>query len=162
MALYTASYLLDVFSFISMIKKYLLPKKDMRRLPQSRGSYGFTLIELMVTVAIVAILAAIALPSYRQYIIRSNRVAAQAQMMNIANREEQYLLANRVYADKTTLQTNGYALPTEIGTNYDYDIVLGAGPVPRYTMTFTAKGAQSTDGNLSLTNTGAKSPSGKW
>jgi len=147
---------------LPMIKKNLLPSKDLKKLPGSQEARGFTLIELMVTLAIAAILAAIALPSYRQYIIRSNRTAAQTQMMDIANREEQFLLANRVYANKTTLQANGYALPSEIGTNYDYDITLGLGAVPAYTITFTAKSAQITDGDLSLTHTGVKSPSGKW
>jgi len=64
---------------------------------------GFTLIELMVTVAIVAILAAIAVPNYQQYVIRAKRAAAQSEMMVIANFEQQYLLANRTYADKMDL-----------------------------------------------------------
>jgi len=51
---------------------------------------GFTLIELVVVVVIIAILATIAIPSYSQYITRSNRRAAQAVMMEIATREMQY------------------------------------------------------------------------
>jgi type IV pilus assembly protein PilE len=82
-----------------------------------RRTGGFTLIELMITVAIVAILAAVALPSYRQYVVRSKRSAAQAQMMDIANRQQQFLLANRSYADKTALTASGYALPAEVNSN---------------------------------------------
>src|SRR5688500_9870500 len=55
-------------------------------------SRGFTLIELMVTVAIVAILAAIAYPSYTNYIVRSNRSAAQGYMLELSNLEQRYLL----------------------------------------------------------------------
>ncbi|MDB5908703.1 MAG: protein involved in methylation [Massilia sp.] len=121
------------------------------------------MIELMVCVVIVAILASIALPSYRQYIIRGKRSAAQAQMMDIASREEQFLLANRTYADKATLVANGYTLASEVAANYDYGVTaLGSGSVPSYTITFTATGAQLSDGDLSLTSAGVKSPAGKW
>lgn len=127
-----------------------------------RNRRGFTLIEMLVTVAIVAILAGVALPSYRQYIIRGNRSAAQAQMLDIANREEQFLLANRAYADKTTLTASGYALPSEVSSNYDYDVVPGTGAAPSYTITFTPKNGQSSDGDLTLDSSGAKSPADKW
>lgn len=123
---------------------------------------GFTLIELMVVVAIVAILAAIAYPSYQQYVIRGNRAAAQAQMMDIANRQQQYLLANRTFATKTQLEASGYALPTEVIGKYTYDITVGSGSVPSFTITFTATGSQASDGNLTLDNEGEKTPSGKW
>ncbi len=125
---------------------------------------GFTLIELMVTVAIVAILAAVALPSYQQYIIRSNRAAAQAEMMDLANRQQQFFLANRSYA--TTLAALNYSLPSDLSGRYQVtDASLGvnnAATPPNFTITFTAQGAQASDGNLSLTSEGVKSPADKW
>jgi type IV pilus assembly protein PilE len=124
--------------------------------------YGFTLIELMITVAIVAILAAVAYPAYTQYLIRANRAAAQAEMMNIANRQQQFLLTNRGYASKSTLEASGYALPSSVSSKYSYAIVIGAGVVPTYTLTFTPTGVQASDGNLIITSDGVKTPADKW
>jgi len=129
---------------------------------QARTSGGFTLIEVMITVAIVAILASIALPSYRQYVIRAKRSAAQAQMMDIANRQQQFLIANRNYADKTALTASGYSLPAEVAGNYSYDVTLQESGPPTFTITFTAIGSQQSDGNLGLTSEGVKTPPGKW
>ncbi|KWT72733.1 MULTISPECIES: type IV pilin protein [unclassified Variovorax] len=127
-----------------------------------RKQHGFTLIELVITIAVVGILAAIALPSYQQYVIRSKRSAAQAQMMDIANRQQQYMLANRGYADKTALEAGGYILPAEVSTGYDYTITLGTGAVPAFTVTFTPKGSQASDVTLKLNNEGLKEPPEKW
>src|SRR5512143_2883137 len=98
---------------------------------------GFTLIELVIAVVIVGILAAIAMPSYLAYVLRGNRGAAESQMMDIANREQQFMLANRVYADKPTLEGNGYALPTNVGNKYTYGVAVGggAGTPPTFTIT---------------------------
>lgn len=123
---------------------------------------GFTLIELMIALAIVGILAAIALPSYSQYVIRASRAEAQAQMMDIANREQQFLLADRAYASKEALQSSGFALPTTVSTKYGYEIVVGTGTVPSFTITFTPTGSQASDGALTLTSEGVKTPNGKW
>ena len=124
--------------------------------------HGFTLIELMITVAIIGILAAVAYPSYTSYIIKGNRAAAKAQMLNIANRQQQFMLANRAYATKAMLTTSGYALPTEVSTKYSYSITLGTGAVPGYLITFTAIGNQASDGDLTINSEGVKTPPNKW
>ena len=131
--------------------------------PRKRN--GFTLIELMITVAIIAILASIAYPSYQQYIIRSKRSAAQAQMMDIANRQQQFLLANRSYATKDALTASGYTLPAEVAANYGYTITLQdstSTEVPSFLLTFSPTGSQRGDGDLTLDNQGVKTPAGKW
>lgn len=123
---------------------------------------GFTLIELMISVAIVSILASIAFPSYTQYMVRANRAAAQSEMMAIANRQQQFLLTNRAYVDKTTLEASGYTLPADVSAKYGYAIVLGGGTVPFFTLTFTPVGSQAGDGDLMLDSNGVKTPADKW
>ena len=124
-----------------------------------RKSKGFTLIELMVVVAIVAILAAIAYPSYREYVRRGNRRAAQSVMMDIVNREHQYFVANRIYADSAALD---FTPPPDVLANYTFAIALNAGPPAGFTVNFTAIGGQAADGNLSVNSVGVKTPAEKW
>ena len=128
----------------------------------SRKHGGFTLIEVMITVVIVAILAAIAVPSYSRYVMRAKRSAAQAQMMDIANRQQQFLMANRSYADKDTLVASGYTLPADVAANYGYTITVTSTGVPGFVLTFTPTGTQATDGTLTLDNQGVKTPADKW
>jgi type IV pilus assembly protein PilE len=129
---------------------------------------GFTLIELMVTVAIIAILARVAYPSYVNYVKKGVRRSAQAQMLDLANREQQFLLSNRAYVDYATITSSGYTFPNELNGKYSPAIDVGTGTVPAYTITFTATGAQTSDGPLTLTDQGVKgcgagcSASTKW
>lgn len=126
---------------------------------------GFTLIELMITVVIIAILASIALPAYQEYVKRGHRAAAQSEMMDIANLQQQLLLANRRYAAHTDVAwTNtGYTLPGEVDARYDYAIAISNPPYFR--ITFTPQGTQVSDGVLVLDSAGVKTRGGsaaKW
>ncbi len=137
--------------------------KEVRMQTASRNS-GFTLIELMIVVVIVGILAMIALPIYENHVIRGNRSAAQAAMMDIANRQQQHLLANRVYAIQAELN---YPLGTEVSGHYGYGITVDNNPadgtpMPSFTITFTPTGRQAKDGVLTLNSQGVKTPAEKW
>ena len=127
-----------------------------------RTNAGFTLIELMITVAIIGVLAAVAVPSYKSYIIKTNRAAAKVQILDIANRQPQFLVANRAYATKAQLEASGYSMPTDISGRYTYDVTIGTGTTPTYTITFTAIGEQVSDGPLTLNSDGVKTPADKW
>lgn len=63
-----------------------------------RAAGGFSLIELMIVVAIVAVLLSVALPAFQNEVIRGRRAAVQGEMLDLANRQEQYLIATRTYA----------------------------------------------------------------
>lgn len=123
---------------------------------------GFTLVELMIVVAIVAVLLIVALPSFQDQIIRTNRSAAQAQMLDIANRQQQYVLSNRSYMDKSTLEGSGFALDPDVFDNYKYDITVGSGAVPTYVITFEPYGRQAKDPNMTLNEQGVGGPSDLW
>ena len=120
---------------------------------------GFSLIELLVAVVIVGILAAVAIPNYQSYVIKSNRAAAQSFMMDLANREKQYMLDARTYVDLATL---GVLPPADVSKHYTIAIVPVATP-PSFTITATPSSSQQTsDGPLTLTDQGIKTPADKW
>ena len=129
-----------------------------------RRQSGFTLIELMVVVIIVAVLLAVALPAYQNQIIRGKRAAAQSEMLAIANIQEQYLLSNRSYMGTTELNDTGYALDPDVSKSYTLSISLGTQVVPTYVLTFSPKLStpQASDGVLTINEQGVGTPPEKW
>ena len=104
-------------------------------------SRGFSLIELMVTVSIVAIIAAVAIPSYRQYVRRANRVDATAALLRLASNQERFYLQNNTYASNDLLDDAPPAGLGFTGTERGfYSVTLapaGGGYVAGYTATAT-------------------------
>lgn len=127
---------------------------------QARRSFGFTLIELMIAVAIVGILAAIAYPSYQDQVRKGRRADAMAQLVTLAQAYERYYTSNNTYVGFwDTVPANQKNSPTE-GTAY---YVLTAPVETRTAFTLTATrqsaGNQTSDrcGDLSLNQAGTKS-----
>ncbi len=120
---------------------------------------GFTLMELMVTVAIVGLLAAIALPSYRSSVLKSARSDGKSALLEVATRQEQYYLDNKTY---TTVMT-ALGLPaspyiTESG-NYSVSAAATTNIAINYTLTAAPQGGQADDthcGSLTLNSNGVK------
>lgn len=138
---------------------------------------GFTLIELMMVVVIVAILAAIAIPGYTYFMKKSRRGDAESILMDIAQREQQYLNDSRSYAATPAalygVATNNAALPADVSSYYTIYICQTAvtspcavpgGTPPAFVASAVpiAGSAQAGDYTLTLDNTGARGPTSAW
>ena len=122
------------------------------------GAKGFTLIELMVAVAVVAILASVALPSYQEQMRKSRRAQAKADLVEYAQMAERHFTVNNAYTGFTLPSAQS---PRENGSTARYNLTSNV-TATTFTLTATATGAQASDrcGNLAITNTGLKSKTG--
>lgn len=125
---------------------------------------GFTLIELMVVVAVVAILTAIAVPSYQEQVRKSRRGQAQADLVELAQRAERFHTVNNAYTDFWASVPSAHRQsPRDGGTAY-YNIGISEVTPNTFTLTATPVGstAQGSDrcGAMSINQAGRKAHGG--
>jgi len=120
-----------------------------------RREHGFSLMELMITVAIVAILARIAYPSYQQYVLKSHRADAKTALLDLATRQERFFtLQNNYTTVPASLGYGAASFPFAIqsGTQSYYQLSVtvtgtpGTASAPAYTATAAPIGPQQSDG----------------
>ncbi|KAA0913664.1 type IV pilin protein [Psychrobacter sp. ANT_WB68] len=119
---------------------------------------GFTLIEMMIVVAIIGVLAAIAYPSYQQYVIKTKRTDMMTEMQNIASEIESRKLAQGSYsAISASVKTDFANAYPKQGAQL-YDVTITDPLVSKWTITATPKiGSQMlSDGNLTFNYQGIK------
>jgi type IV pilus assembly protein PilE len=130
---------------------------------------GFTLIELMITVVIVGVLTAIAVPSYSSYVVKGSRSAAQTQLLQLANLQEKIYLNSSQYSASVTNAYNGTAATANgLGSTgqtqdgrYNLSVVTPTGG-QTYTISATpvAGKSQASDGTITINESGKKTRSG--
>lgn len=122
-----------------------------------RSQFGFTLIELMISVAVIGILSAIAVPAYQEYTERSRRADGRSALLRAAQWLERAASVSGQYP--TATQFNAAGLSTSEGKHF----TVAISNVTNTTFTLTATGSPIADtkcGNLTLTHAGVRGRSG--
>ncbi len=140
------------------------------------GNGGFSLIELIIAVALIGILMAIAMPSYNQYLIHANKAAVKAVLMEVASRQEQYMMNAGSYG---TLAQLNYTVPPEVSSKFDITLTTGTNTastvvalqgLPTFTISASGKAGTIQEGHpaagagtaLSINQFGLKLPVNEW
>jgi len=135
---------------------------NVERIAARPGQRGFTLIDLLVAIAIVAILTRIALPAYQAYIVRGSRQAAQSELVALANAQEKIFLNSNAYSSSVTgayTGQSGGGLGVTSGKSKDTRYTFSAAATAT-TFTLTATPVTGTpqagDGNLTINEQGVR------
>ncbi|MDX1626570.1 MAG: type IV pilin protein [Wenzhouxiangellaceae bacterium] len=123
-----------------------------------RPAAGFTIIELMIAIGILAIVAAIAIPNYRQYVLESGRAEAQAVSLQVAQQLERCYTRYSAYNDNDCALGDGDTVDSENGK---YRVTVDSA-ANTFTLTTTPLGTQANDSEcaeFTLTHTGARTAS---
>jgi type IV pilus assembly protein PilE len=130
---------------------------------------GFTLIELMIVVVVIAILSAIAVPSYNYFVTRAKRAAARTAIQNMAQQQERYFTQNNGYLAIAAGSTTAAGWVNYVGNDYpdrthDLTVTVVAGSTtlaPAFTISAAPTNAFTDNlcGTLSLTSAGIQTPS---
>jgi type IV pilus assembly protein PilE len=128
-----------------------------------RHQKGVTLIELLLVMVIIAVLSGIAVPAYKNYVVKSNRGAAKACMAEYAQFMERYYTTALTYATASP-GSIGCASDANLNTAYSFSVSVNVNSPRLYTVTATPVNAQSTRdtqcGTLSLDQSGQKQRTG--
>ncbi|MCU7938916.1 MAG: type IV pilin protein [gamma proteobacterium symbiont of Bathyaustriella thionipta] len=133
---------------------------------------GFTLIEILIVIAIIAILASIAVPSYSEFVARSKRADAQGALLGLAQTMERYFSENNTYCDVGAIAVGNCGtgagdtgipgifpsqVPLDGGAAY-YNLTISAVTASSFTLTASGVDSMATDkcGNFTLANTGMR------
>ena len=133
-----------------------------------KSTNGFTLIELMIVIMIVGVLMGIALPSYKDYVLRSHRTEAHSGLVDVAARQERFVAQRNTYTTEVIADTGlNMGIDTTPEGYYTLSVLPGAcGDIALcYAITATATGSQAADTEcaaMTYDSTGTKGPAECW
>lgn len=132
------------------------------------NKYGFTLVELMIVVAVLGILASIALPNYTEYVLRGKRAEARTALLDLMQQQERFFSQNGTYAEVTSSTTTFKNYSGDSAARGSYNLTADKCAAPAndlklcviLTATLKTAGSDPKAGNLTIDSTGARSCNG--